>query len=146
MYIPYSKEGFKIIKYLFNLPQIIKVGFNIKSDLKLLKQYDISRLNNIFDISIAHYLLNPESRHDIHILAENYLSYDMIDISSILGKGKKKRKIYELSNEKKIYFSCEYTDVSLQLSDILEKELRKNNCLKLFNDIEMPLIHIFSIM
>ena len=146
VYIPYSKEGFKIIKYIFNLPGIIKVGFNIKSDLKLLKQYDISKLDNIFDISIAHYLLSPESRHDIHILAENYLSYDMIDINSILGKGKNKRKIYELSNEKKMSFSCEYTDISLQLSDILEKELRKNNCIKLFNDIEMPLIHTLSIM
>ena len=109
-------------------------------------KYNIYEIRNIFDVSIAHYLLHPDMRHDIELLSQNYLEYDSFDIISVLGKGKEKRSISELSEEKQLFYCCELSDITLQLSEIFTRELKELNLYDLFNSIEMPLVKVLSKM
>ena len=145
----YFQSSDKIIdltrKILLN-KNIKKIGFDIKSQIKILKKYNITEIENFFDISIAHYLLQPDMRHDIDLLAENYLGQSSMDINSVLGKGKTKRSISELSKEKQLLFCSELTDIQLQLYSVFTAELKKLKLYDLFQSIEMPLLKVLSDM
>ena len=94
-----------------------------------------------------HYLLHPDMRkNDIELLSQNYLEYNSFDISSVLGKGEKKRTISELSEEKQLFYCYELSDIILQLSEIYTHELKELNLYDLFNSIEMPLLKVLSKM
>lgn len=144
VYIPLKEVGFELINSLFRNKDILKIGYNIKEQLKILLKYNITDIENIFDVSIAHYLLQPDMRHDIEILSENYLKYSTTDISSLLGKGKQKRNLSDLSEEKQSFYCSELADVQIQLTELFLEELKELKLLDLFNDIEMPLLKVLS--
>ena len=145
-YFPITDKNLSLLKQIFEDHSILKIGRDIKDQIKILCKYNVYEFNNIFDISIAHYLLHPEMRHDIELLSENYLRYNSFDISSVLGKGKQKRNISELSEEKQLFYCCELSDLILQLSEIFTNELKKLNLYDLFKSIEMPLLKVLSKM
>ena len=144
VYLPFKEDNFELINSIFRSKEILKIGYNIKEQLKILLKYNIAEIENIFDVSVAHYLLQPDMRHDIDMLSENYLKYSTTDISSLLGKGKQKRNISDLSEEKQSYYCSELADVQLQLSELFLVELKELKLLDLFNDIEMPLLKVLS--
>ena len=144
VYIPLKEVDFELINSLFRNKDILKIGYNIKEQLKILLKYNITDIENIFDVSIAHYLLQPDMRHDIEILSENYLKYSTTDISSLLGKGKQKRNLSDLSEEKQSFYCSELADVQIQLTELFLEELKELKLLDLFNDIEMPLLKVLS--
>ena len=144
VYIPLKEVDFELINSLFRNKDILKIGYNIKEQLKILLKYNITDIENIFDVSIAHYLLQPDMRHDIEILSENYLKYSTTDISSLLGKGKQKRNLSDLSEEKQSFYCSELVDVQIQLTELFLEELKELKLLDLFNDIEMPLLKVLS--
>jgi DNA polymerase I len=144
VYIPIKEVDFELINSLFRNKDILKIGYNIKEQLKILLKYNITDIQNIFDVSIAHYLLQPDMRHDIEILSENYLKYSTTDISSLLGKGKQKRNLSDLSEEKQSFYCSELADVQIQLTELFLEELKELKLLDLFNDIEMPLLKVLS--
>ena len=142
VYIPIKEVDFELINSLFRNKDILKIGYNIKEQLKILLKYNITDIENIFDVSIAHYLLQPDMRHDIEILSENYLKYSTTDISSLLGKGKHKRNLSDLSEEKQSFYCSELVDVQIQLTELFLEEFKELKLLDLFNDIEMPLLKV----
>jgi len=142
VYIPIKEVDFELINSLFRNKDILKIGYNIKEQLKILLKYNITDIENIFDVSIAHYLLQPDMRHDIEILSENYLKYSTTDISSLLGKGKHKRNLSDLSEEKQSFYCSELADVQIQLTELFLEEFKELKLLDLFNDIEMPLLKV----
>ena len=144
VYIPLKEVDFELINSLFRNKDILKIGYNIKEQLKILLKYNITDIENIFDVSIAHYLLQPDMRHDIEILSENYLKYSTTDISSLLGKGKQKRNLSDLSEEKQSFYCSELADVQIHLTELFLEELKELKLLDLFNDIEMPLLKVLS--
>tara|TARA_B100000902_G_scaffold398522_1_gene465608 strand:+ start:31682 stop:34435 length:2754 start_codon:yes stop_codon:yes gene_type:complete len=145
-FIPFSNESLNFIKSLFKDRNILKIGKEIKDQIKILSKYKVNDFHNIFDISVAHYLLHPEMRHDIDVLSENYLQYILFDITTALGKGKKKRSISDLNQENQILYSCQLSDVQMQLAELFIKELTELNLINLFNTIEMPLIKVLAKM
>lgn len=146
VYFPFSEEAKVLLNKIFQDESILKIGSNIKEQIKILSKYNTEEIINIFDVSVAHYLLHPDMRHDIEILSENYLNYNCFDISSVLGKGKLKRSISELSSEKQMFYCCELSDIQLQLSDIFTKEMKELNLFELFKSIEMPLLKVLGKM
>ena len=145
-YFPFTNKHISFLKKILSDKNILKIGRDIKDQIKILWKYNIYEIDNIFDISIAHYLLHPDMRHDIELLSQNYLEYNSFDISSVLGKGKLKRNISELSEEKQLFYCCELSDIILQLSEIFTHELKELNLYDLFNSIEMPLLKVLSKM
>ena len=145
-YFPFTNKHISFLKKILSDKNILKIGRDIKDQIKILWKYNIYEIDNIFDISIAHYLLHPDMRHDIELLSQNYLEYDSFDISSVLGKGKEKRSISELSEEKQLFYCCELSDITLQLSEIFTHELKELNLYDLFISIEMPLVKVLSKM
>ena len=146
VYFPLSDKIIDLTQKILSNKNIKKIGFDIKSQIKILKKYNITETENFFDISIAHYLLQPDMRHDIDLLAENYLGQSSMDINSVLGKGKNKRSISELSKEKQSLFCSELTDIQLQLYSVFTSELKKLKLYDLFQSIEMPLLKVLSDM
>ena len=145
-YFPFKDENISFLKEILADHSILKIGKDIKDQIKILWKFNIYEINNIFDISIAHYLLHPDMRHDIEILSQNYLEYNSFDISSVLGKGKQKRSVSELSEDKQLFYCCELSDIILQLSEIFTHDLKELNLYDLFNSIEMPLLKVLSKM
>ncbi len=126
---------------------IIKIGHNIKYDILILKQYGIHVDGPLFDTMIAHYLIEPETRHGMDILAENYLGYTPVSIETLIGKkGKNQGSMRDLDPEKVYKYACEDADITLQLKEKFEPELRERNIFKLFTDVEAPLVNVLADM
>ena len=135
------------LRPVFENPEIIKIGQNIKFDYLFLKNYGINVNGFFFDTMIADYLLNPEQRHNMNILSEKYLSYSPIKIETLIGeKGKLQKKISQALLQSVAEYAVEDADVTLQLKNILEQELKKNNLYELYCNIESPLIRILGDM
>ncbi|APD06159.1 DNA-directed DNA polymerase [Flavobacteriaceae bacterium UJ101] len=129
-------------KPFFEDPTIIKIGHNLKYDLKVLANYQIEVKGNLFDTMIAHYLINPDMRHGMDILAETYLNYQPIKIETLIGKkGKNQLSMRDVEIEKQTPYACEDADITLQLKEIFEKKFTEE-IKKLFYDIEMPLMRV----
>ncbi len=125
----------------------VKVGQNIKYDLLVLRRYGVEVKGELFDTMIAHYVLQPDLRHGMDYLAEVYLHYETIKIEELIGpKGKKQKNMRDLPPESVYKYACEDADVTLKLKNILEKELKANDCEKLFREIEMPLVPVLAYM
>jgi len=136
-----------IFKPLYEDPEILKVGQNIKYDLEVLRNYNIRLQGPMWDTMIAHYLIQPELRHNMDYMAEVYLNYQTVHIDELIGpKGKKQRSMRELRPEEVYEYACEDADITLQLKDALEPELKRLDCEKLFYDIEMPLMPVLAEM
>ncbi len=122
---------------------IIKVGQNIKYDYLILKWYDVSMKGRVFDTMIAHYLLEPELRHNLNYLSESYLDYSPVPIESLIGKkGKNQLSMRDVPFEKIKEYAGEDADLTLQLKDILEKEIKKEGLDELYWKTEAPLIDV----
>ncbi len=147
IYLPAEKE--KAIEYLsyfkpyFENPKITKVGQNVKFDILFLKSYGIEMDGPLFDTMIAHYLLQPELKHNMDYLAEIYLQYKTITYEDICGaKGKNQLPIREVSHSVLSDYACEDVDVTLKLKNILSPLLSENSLEYLFYEVEMPLIYV----
>ena len=134
-------------KAFFQNEKIEKIGQNMKFDLLMLAQYGIELRGKMFDTMIAHYLIQPELRHGMDYLAEIYLKYRTIHYDDVVGgKGKNQKNLRSVELNLVCDYACEDADVTFQLKQILENELRENGLEKLFYDMEMPLMRVLAIM
>ena len=144
------EEALKIVnifKPLYEDPKILKVGQNLKYDLEVLRNYNVQLQGPMWDTMIAHYLIQPELRHNMDFMAEVYLKYKPIHIDELIGpKGKNQRSMRDLSPTLVYEYAAEDADVTLRLKNKLEPELKKFECEKLFYDIEMPLMPVLAEM
>ncbi|MEL4307260.1 DNA polymerase I [Joostella sp. CR20] len=148
---PENQEETKAIleefRPFFESETIEKVGQNLKYDIKVLSNYNMPVKGPIFDTMIAHYLINPDMRHNMDILAETYLNYSPISIETLIGKkGKNQRTMRSVSVEEQTEYAVEDADITLQLKNIFEKELPNRNAQKLFQEIEAPLVKVLAEM
>ena len=132
---------------IFLDPKILKIGHNLKYDLKVLNRYGINVESGCFDTMIAHYLINPESKQSMDFLAEQYLNYKCVSIESLIGKkGKNQKSMRDIPNEQVCDYACEDADITLQLKRIFETEIEKPHLKSLFEDVEMPLMYVLKNM
>ena len=136
-----------IFKPLYEDEKILKVGQNLKYDLEVLHNYGVELKGQMWDTMIAHYLIQPELRHNMDYMAEVYLHYKTIHIDELIGpKGKNQRSMRDLSPTLVYEYACEDADITLQLKNKLEPELKKHECEDLFYQIEMPLMPVLAEM
>lgn len=136
-----------IFKPVYEDPNILKVGQNLKYDLEVLRNYDIHLAGKMWDTMIAHYLIQPELRHNMDYMAEVYLNYQTIHIDELIGpKGKNQKSMRDLTPSEVYEYAAEDADITLRLKNKLEPELKKNECEDLFYDIEMPLMPVLAEM
>ena len=152
-YVPVSRETEKAKKILeifrpvYENPKILKVGQNLKYDLTVLANYGIHLSGPLFDTMLAHYLIQPELRHNMDYLAEIYLNYKTIHIEELIGpKGRGQKNMGDLEPKDIYKYACEDADVTLRLMKPLAEELRKNNLEEVFQNIEMPLMPVLARM
>lgn len=142
-----TQEILEIFRPFFENSSITKIGQNLKYDIKVLAKYNIQVLGNLFDTMIAHYLLNPDAKHNMDILSENYLHYSPISIETLIGKkGKGQLSMRQVPPPEQKEYAVEDTDVTLQLKNIFEQQLQKYNAEKLFSQIESPLVQVLADM
>ncbi|PRZ25001.1 DNA polymerase I [Flavobacterium granuli] len=131
----------------FENETIEKIGQNIKYDLKILSNYNINVEGKLFDTMIAHYLINPDMRHNMDILSETYLKYTPKSIEELIGKkGKNQKSMREVELEDIKEYAVEDADVTLQLKELFSVELDKTETKKLFDEIEIPLVKVLADM
>ena len=152
-YVPVSanfNEASRIVEMFrpfFENEKILKIGQNIKYDIIVLKQYGINVRGKLFDTMIAHYLINPELRHNMDYMAETFLKYKTIHIDELIGaRGKNQLSMRDLRPEQICDYACEDADVTLKLKGILEKVIEKQELGKLLYEIELPLIYVLADM
>ena len=152
-YVPIPAEREKalqivnIFKPAYEDPKILKVGQNLKYDLEVLRNYNVQLQGRMWDTMIAHYLIQPELRHNMDYMAEIYLNYKTIHIDELIGpKGKNQRSMRDLSPTLVYEYAAEDADVTLRLKNKLEPELKRFECEDLFYNIEMPLMPVLAEM
>lgn len=131
----------------FESQTIEKVGQNLKYDIKVLNKYQIKVKGKLFDTMLAHYLINPDMRHNMDILAETYLNYTPVPIETLIGKkGKNQQTMRTIPLEQQTEYAVEDADITLQLKAHFEKELNQANTQTLFDQIEIPLLRVLADM
>ena len=136
-----------IFKDIYEDPKILKIGQNLKYDLEVLRNYDITLAGPMWDTMIAHYLIQPELRHNMDYMAEIYLNYQTIHIDELIGpKGKGQKSMRDLLPSQIYEYAAEDADITLRLKNKLEAELKKFECEDLFYNIEMPLMPVLAEM
>ena len=152
-YLPFSEnqdETKKVVeefRIFFENENITKVGQNLKYDLKVLSNYGIEVKGLIFDTMVAHYLINPDMRHNMDVLSETYLNYTPISIETLIGKkGKNQLSMRSVSVEEQKEYATEDADITWQLKDVFVEELKKANADKIFYDLEAPLVKVLAEM
>ena len=136
-----------IFKPVYENPEILKIGQNIKYDLEVLRNYDIELKGKLWDTMIAHYLIQPELRHNMDYMAEVYLNYQTIHIDELIGpKGKNQRNMRDLSPTDVYEYAAEDADITLRLKNVLEPKLKEAGVEQLFYEIEMPLVRVLAEM
>ncbi len=151
-YVPIQEdreEASKVLQILapfFEHPNIEKIGQNLKYDLKVLSQYQIKVKAPLFDTMLAHYLINPDMRHNMEVLAETYLNYTPIPIESLIGKGRQKITMREVPLEKQSQYAAEDADITFRLAEHFKPELEAAKTTELYNNIEIPLLSVLADM
>ena len=147
---PNRKETLQIVnifKPLYENPSILKIGQNIKYDLEVLANYDIELKGDLWDTMIAHYLIQPELRHNMDYMAEVYLNYQTIHIDQLIGpRGKNQKNMRDLSPTLVYEYAAEDADITLRLKNVLEPKLKEAGVEHLFYEIEMPLVRVLAEM
>jgi len=134
-----------IFKAVFEDTRIEKVGQNLKYDILLLSRYGIRVQGPLFDTMIAHYLIDPDTRHNMDILAENYLGYTPISITELIGpRGKKQANMRDVDVEKVVEYAGEDADITWQLHEVLRPLLEETHTLRLAEEVEFPLIYVLA--
>lgn len=142
-----DKKILNVLKQIIEDRAILKIGQNLKYDIRVLKQYDIHCKGQLFDTMVAHYLLQPEQRHNLNMLSEHYLKYSPVKIESLIGpKGKKQKTMDGAPITELVEYSCEDADLTMQLYKIFAEELKQNNLERLANEVEMPLVYVLAEM
>jgi len=130
-------------KPAFENDKVQKIGQNIKYDVIVVQKYGVTVKGTFFDTMIAHYLLEPEQRHNLDYLSEKYLHYKPISIETLIGKkGKNQKSMRSIPDEEVYSYACEDADLTMQLKVLLEADLKKHHLWKLAEKIEMPLIKV----
>ena len=140
------QKKLELLRPLFEDETILKIGQNLKYDISMLAQYGINVKGKMFDTMLAHYLLEPEQRHNMDYLAEVYLNYITIPIEDLIGKGRQQKTMREVPIELAKEYAAEDADITLQLYEKLLPLLKENGVEKLFYEIEMPLVPVLSRM
>jgi len=136
----------KYVKPILEDPGIKKCGQNLKYDMLLMAKYGVWISGISFDTMVAGYILNPEGSHTLEALAKEYLKYQVIPISQLIGEGRFQRKMSEVPVEKVAEYACEDADVTLKLVDKLKNELERREQLKLCEEVEFPLVEVLAHM
>jgi DNA polymerase-1 len=151
-YVPMPREREAAVNLLQKFVPVFsssipKIGQNIKFDLLMLKQYGITVNGSLYDTMLMHYLIEPEGRHNMTVLSRAYLNYMPIEIEELIGKkGVKQGNMADVSLATIAEYAAEDADVTFQLKEILEKELRDKQLLDLYSTIEAPLIKVLADM
>lgn len=152
-YVPFPEDKAKAqnliekLRPFFEDTSIEKIGQNLKYDLKVLHKYNITVEGPLFDTMIAHYLINPDMRHNMNVLAETYLNYTPMAIEELIGKkGKNQKTMREVATKDVTEYAVEDADITFQLAQHFKKEMSDANTLNLFNSIEIPLIKVLAAM
>ena len=152
-YLPFPKNRDEACNLLEQLRPFFenetneKIGQNLKYDIKVLAKYDITVKGKLFDTMLAHYLINPDMRHNMDVLSETYLNYSPISIETLIGKkGKNQLSMREVALDKQTEYAVEDADITLQLKAHFQNELGQANTQKLFDDIEIPLLRVLAAM
>jgi DNA polymerase I len=152
-YIPFpenqeeAKALLDKLKPFFESETIEKIGQNMKYDLKILANYGVQVKGKLFDTMIAHYLINPDMRHNMDVLSETYLKYSPKSIEDLIGKkGKNQKSMREVTIEDIKEYATEDADVTFQLKEVFSPILDKAETKKLFDEIELPLIPVLAAM
>ncbi len=132
-------------KPVFENPAIEKVGQNLKYDLLMLKKYGVEVQGKLFDTMLAHYLIEPEMRHNMDMMAMTYLNYQPVEIEALIGKkGKGQLTMRQVDIQKVVDYAAEDADVTLQLKNTFAPRLEKDGLTKLFDQVEMPLVRVLT--
>ncbi|MGB5668471.1 MAG: DNA polymerase I [Maribacter sp.] len=152
-YIPFpeskdeAQEIIEILRPFFESEQIEKIGQNLKYDIKVLHKYNVQVKGNCFDTMLAHYLINPDMRHNMDVLSETYLNYMPVSITELIGKkGKNQLNMRDVPLEQQTEYAVEDADITFQLAQHLRPELAEAKTEDLFNTIEIPLLHVLADM
>lgn len=136
-----------IFRPLYEDEKILKVGQNIKYDYEVLRHYDVDIQGPMFDTMLAHYIIQPELRHNMDYMAETLLHYQTIHIDELLGpKGRNQKNMRDLQPKDVYEYAAEDADITLQLKNVLEPRLKAVGGERLFWDIEMPLVRVLADM
>ena len=126
---------------------IEKVGHNLKYDIKVLSNYNMPVKGKLFDTMIAHYLINPDMRHNMDVLAETYLNYQPVSITELIGKkGKNQLSMRVVPIKDQTEYAVEDADITYQLKEHFTSELAAGNVTELFNNVELPLVSVLTAM
>lgn len=148
---PSDRKGATLVlnefKDFFESETIEKIAHNLKYDLAVVQNYGVNIKGKLFDTMIAHYLIQPDMRHNMDLLSETYLGYKPVSIESLIGKkGKNQKNMRELEPSEVFNYACEDADVTFQLKQLFEEKLKETNTEKLFWEIEMPLVSVLEKM
>ena len=137
----------EIFRPVYESERILKIGQNVKYDLEVLANYGIELKGEMFDTMIAHYLLQPELRHNMDYMAEVYLNYQTIHIDELIGpRGKNQKSMRDVPPADVCEYASEDADITLQLYNALEPKLKESDLYPLFRDVEMPLVRVLAEM
>ena len=139
-----TAEYAAIVRPLFENERIAKIGQNIKFDLMVLRRIGIELRGPKYDTMILHYLLDPESRHNMNALAERYLDYKPIEIETLIGRGAKQLTMDMVNIERVTEYAAEDADITLQLKQVLYPEVERIGLAKLYFEIEEPMIAVLA--
>ncbi|MBK0381390.1 DNA polymerase I [Pedobacter sp. SD-b] len=147
--VPEDFESAKAIvnefKAVLENPSIRKIGQNVKYDILILKWYGIEVAGELFDTMLAHYILDPDTRHGMDVLSENYLGYTPVSITELIGKkGKNQGNMRDVEIETVKEYAAEDADITLQLQEVFEPMLAEVNAVKLAQEIENPLVYVLA--
>ncbi|NAY92772.1 DNA polymerase I [Muricauda sp. JGD-17] len=152
-YVPFPEDrndAMSLIEKLrpfFESEDIEKIGQNLKYDIKVMHNYDVEVKGKLFDTMLAHYLINPDMRHNMDVLAETYLNYTPISITELIGKkGKNQLSMRQVPVEKQTEYAVEDADITYQLAQKFRPELKEAHTDKLFEEIEVPLLRVLADM
>ncbi len=142
-----ARENVKILKPVFENSSIMKIGQNLKFDIQVLGNYGVEVKGELFDTMIAHYLLEPDMRHNMDYLAETYLDYKPMPIESLIGeKGRNQKSMRSVAADKMTEYAVEDADITYQLKQLFYDRIKKEDLNSLASDIEMPLIPVLADM
>jgi DNA polymerase-1 len=149
--LPQDREATQTIvdafRPFFENDQIEKIGHNLKYDLKVLLKYNLRVTGPLYDTMIAHYLINPDMRHNMDVLAETYLNYSPQSITELIGKkGKNQGNMRDVPLDQQTQYAVEDADITLQLKHHFEKELAEAGTTELFKTVELPLVEVLTEM
>lgn len=152
-YVPFPDDKVEVEKLInqlspfFKDDKILKIGQNLKYDIKVLANYEVEVKGPLFDTMLAHYIINPDMRHNMDVLAETYLNYSPKPIKDLIGKkGKNQKSMRTVSIEEQTEYAVEDADITLRLKQIFVEELKEAHNEPLFNDMEIPLLNVLADM